>query len=360
MQRILHITACTYTGGGVIKKIVNIVTNDIQNQHHILFIWYSVPFEKCQKMINYLTSLEIKFNFIYRKNFFKSILPLHLYLKENKFEILHYYSDNLSLMGHFVKLLGNHTQAARSLEGFPTYYAYPIRKLVNWALSSCENFIAISHAVADSYIEMYPAIKKETCTVIYNAPINVECSNSNIEKREGLLCIGTLTEQKQIAVAIHTIERLLNVYQRPLSLYILGEGDEKQTLIKLAKELGVSDLVKFIGVVDNPCPYFNRCRIFLHPAYNEGFGLVVVEAMYANIVVLGANSGALPEIIKDQESGFLLPLKSPDVWAKKINEIYDDITLLKQMGNRAHDIVIDRFSQNQHIRGYVNFYNSIK
>lgn len=138
----------------------------------------------------------------------------------------------------------------------------------------------------------------------------------------------------------------------------MGEGNDKSKLQNLTKDLAVEDLVHFEGVVTNPESYYDKCRLFLHPAYNEGFGLVLIEAMKMELGVLVANSGALPEIVEDGKTGYILPLKQPEVWADKINEIYDDLDLLRQIGKQASLSVEENFSVERHINGYINFYKS--
>ena len=100
--------------------------------------------------------------------------------------------------------------------------------------------------------------------------------------------------------------------------------------------------------------------MFIHPAYNEGFGLVVLEAMKMEMGILVANSGALSEIVEEGKTGYILPLRNPEVWAKKINELYDQDSLLDKMGKEALRVVESTFSLKQHIDGYTDFYYSVK
>ena len=181
--------------------------------------------------------------------------------------------------------------------------------------------------------------------------------HNDVSVRNGIICVGALTNQKQFDVAIHIVSILKNKYKKEIPLYVLGAGTDKGKLQNLTKDLAIEDLVHFEGIVTNPESYYDKCRLFLHPAYNEGFGLVLIEAMKMELGVLVANSGALPEVVDDGRTGYILPLRNPEIWAKKIIEIYDDLDLLRKIGKQASISVEEHFSIERHINGYKNFYN---
>lgn len=357
-MKILHVYSGIYTGGGIIKKIINLVTTDRKNTHELYFIWYSDPLNKRLQMMKYLKSQNIDFNFTYHKSIWTSVPDFYNYLKNNQYDAVHFYTDNVMVIGKIVKLMGIKHHYVRSFEGAPMYVKFPHKYLINWALTSCKDFVSISKYVENSYSVAYSSLKNKNKTVVYNAMVHNLQKHNDVLERDGIICVGTLTNQKQFDVAIHIVSILKNRYKKEISLYILGEGNDKSKLQNLTKDLAVEDLVHFEGVVTNPESYYDKCRLFLHPAYNEGFGLVLIEAMKMELGVLVANSGALPEIVEDGKTGYILPLKQPEVWADKINEIYDDLDLLRQIGKQASLSVEENFSVERHINGYINFYKS--
>lgn len=359
MKKILHINSVIYTGGGIIKKIIHLIENDKENEHVIFFAWYSDPDNKRSDIIKLLNELGIKFDYIYHNSIWASIPDFYKYLKNHSYDILHYYTDNVLVLGKIVQLMGINTPAVRSLEGFPLYTHFPQKQLVNWAFTSCHHIVSISRFVELRNCEVYSSLKECNKTVIYNAPIgNLEIKNI-IDKRNGLICVGRLDKQKQFDVAIEIVSILKHKYGRHINLLIVGDGADKPKLIKLTQKLNVSELVELTGIVDDPTAYYDSSRIFLHPAYNEGFGLVVTEAMSMGLCVLVSNSGALPEIIENGKTGYILPLKDAESWAALIDKIYDNKKLLENLGNAAHKRVNEKFSSELHIKGYNNFYNSI-
>ena len=355
-MKILHIYSGTYTGGGIIKKMINLITHDYSNNHELYFIWYSDSQNKRFDMMEYLNELQIKYQYIYHKNIWFNIPNLYCHLKRNSYDIIHFYTDNVMVLGKIVQLMGIKQKYVRSFEGAPMYTKFPQKQLVNWALSSCRNFASISEFVKNSYVQTYSSLKGTNQIVIYNTLVHKMQRHKSIIDREGIICVGALTNQKQFDVVINAISILKVKYDKKIPLYILGNGSDKDKLCALAKKLGVESLIHFEGVINDPEPYYDRCKLFVHPAYDEGFGLVILEAMLMELGIIVANSGALPEIIENGKTGYILPLKEPEIWASKINELYFNNFLVEEIGERAHNVAVTRFSQQQHIDSYINFY----
>ena len=359
-MRILHVYSGVYTGGGIIKKIINLAKNDTANTHELLFIWYSDPMNKRFEMMTYLDNAKIKFNYTYHKSIWLNIPWVLRFFKRNHYDLIHFYTDNVMVIGKIVKVLGAKPKYVRSLEGAPMYTKFPTKQLINWALTSSNDFISISEYVKNAYLTTYSSLKGDNISVVYNALVHRLERHKTQSERDGIICVGTLTDQKQFDNAIKTIAILKDSYHKKIPLYILGNGNDKEKLQCLAKTLKIDDLIHFVGNVNNPEAYYDRCKLFIHPAYNEGFGLVVLEAMKMEMGILVANSGALSEIVEEGKTGYILPLRNPEVWAKKINELYDQDSLLDKMGKEALRVVESTFSLKQHIDGYTDFYYSVK
>lgn len=355
-MKILHIYSGTYTGGGIIKKMINLITNDSSNNHELYFIWYSDPQGKRYDMMAYLNDLQVEYRYTYHKSIWFNIPDLYRHLKRNNYDVIHFYTDNVMILGKIVQLMGIKQKYVRSFEGAPMYTKFPQKQLVNWALTSCRNFASISKYVKSSYTQIYPSLKGTNQVVIYNTLVHKMQRHTCITDREGIICVGTLTDQKQFDVAIKAISIIKAKYDKEIPLYILGNGNDKDKLRALAKKLDIENLIHFEGVINNPEAYYDRCKLFIHPAYNEGFGLVVLEAMMMELGVIVSNSGALSEIIEDGQTGYILPLKKPEIWAEKINEFYINNSLIEKMGRKAHNVVVTRFSLHRHIDNYINFY----
>jgi glycosyltransferase involved in cell wall biosynthesis len=118
-----------------------------------------------------------------------------------------------------------------------------------------------------------------------------------------LLAIARLTSQKGIDVAIQA----LSVGDDDTVLVVLGEGPERKALEELAATLDLQSRVFLPGRVPDVAAWLRRADVLVHPARWEGFGLGVLEAMLAGLPVVASDVSALPELVLDGVTGFLVP-----------------------------------------------------
>jgi glycosyltransferase involved in cell wall biosynthesis len=122
-----------------------------------------------------------------------------------------------------------------------------------------------------------------------------------------VLAIARLTAQKGIDVAV----RALAALPEDTVLVVLGEGPERPTLERLARELEVESRVFLPGRVPDVAAWLRRASALVHPARWEGFGLGVLEAMLAGLPVVATNVSSLPELVADGETGLLVAPDDP-------------------------------------------------
>src|SRR5207249_4804916 len=118
-----------------------------------------------------------------------------------------------------------------------------------------------------------------------------------------LLSIARLTPQKGIDVAVSALKALPD----DTVLVVLGEGPERRALEQLAATLGLQSRVFLPGRVPDVAAWLRRAAVLVHPARWEGFGLGVLEAMLAELPVVASDVSALPELVVDEVTGFLVP-----------------------------------------------------
>ena len=117
-----------------------------------------------------------------------------------------------------------------------------------------------------------------------------------------LLAVARLVPQKGIDVAI----RALPLLPDDTVLVVLGEGPERDLLVRLARELGVEQRGFLLGRVPDVAEWLRRATLLVHPARWEGFGLGVLEAMLAGLPVVATSVSSLPELVVDGETGILV------------------------------------------------------
>jgi phosphatidylinositol alpha-1,6-mannosyltransferase len=94
----------------------------------------------------------------------------------------------------------------------------------------------------------------------------------------------------------------------PLTLQIVGSGDDSERLRAVASSLGIQDFIRFRGSLTDAEleQVYSESHVFVMPSKKEGFGIVYLEAMATGLPCIGANHGGVPEVIEHGKSGFLV------------------------------------------------------
>ena len=133
------------------------------------------------------------------------------------------------------------------------------------------------------------------------------------------VCAGRLIPQKGTDLVI----RALAVYRRqfgPCTLWIIGDGPEREGLDELSRRLGVEDAVTFLGTVDHQTlkGAFQACQAFVFPTLQDFVGRVVVESLSAGApVVASPNTGAVGTIVHDGVNGIVVDPRDASAWPRR-------------------------------------------
>lgn len=126
-----------------------------------------------------------------------------------------------------------------------------------------------------------------------------------------------------IKIFAKVIERI------PSKLLMVGDGGERTECEQLARDLGVSDNVRFLGKQDAIEEILSVSDLFLMPSQSESFGLAALEAMACKVPVVSSNAGGLPELNVDGVTGFLKEVGDVDGMAERAIYILEDENRLK-------------------------------
>ncbi len=169
--------------------------------------------------------------------------------------------------------------------------------------------------------------------------------------RDELLFVGRLVERKGAAFAIRALAELA-AGGRSSRLTIVGGGPDRRMLGELAHLLGVAGRVTFTGALPprDVRDRYRRAGILVMPAVTdwkgeqEGFGMVIVEAMAFGVPVVATRSGGIPDILRDGENGLLVAERDPAALAQAIARLADEPELAVRLAEAGRRDVRDRFA----------------
>jgi glycosyltransferase involved in cell wall biosynthesis len=180
----------------------------------------------------------------------------------------------------------------------------------------------------------------------------------NIEKTSQSLIIffaGTIESYKGIKYLLKGMQIVQKSYP-DVKLILAGAGREFEHFKALAEKLGLNGNVEFLGPVDfnNMPKLYQKCDIFCLPSMFEAFGMSIIQAMSCGKPVVSTRVGGIPEIIKEEKSGMLVPPGDAESLACAIIRLAKNKTLRQKMGvyNRKlctakydWDVIVGRFEE---------------
>jgi glycosyltransferase involved in cell wall biosynthesis len=163
-----------------------------------------------------------------------------------------------------------------------------------------------------------------------------------------ILYVGRLDVDKQTGLLIKTMALVVKKVQ--CHLILIGEGKEIDDLKKMVKDLQIENHVTFTGFISNDSDLLPRiyqnATVFTNPCSIEAQGISVLEALATGLPIVAANGGALPELIKNNQNGYLFEPGNVEDLAAKLIKILTDQNLAKKMGEKSLEIVESHMFEN--------------
>lgn len=150
-----------------------------------------------------------------------------------------------------------------------------------------------------------------------------------------ILQLGRMVPRKGVDTVVQALSLLKNAHEKKIRLLIVGgESEEPDPTItpevgrlqKMAQELGVEDLVTFVGRRnrDQLKYYYNAADVFISVPWYEPFGITPLEAMACGTPVIGSKVGGIKFSVEDDKTGYLIPPKNPEKLAEKITQLLNN------------------------------------
>lgn len=160
------------------------------------------------------------------------------------------------------------------------------------------------------------------------------------------LCVGRLIPIKGHVVLLRAFRQALDV--RPdLRLDIAGRGALEHGLKDLTRQLGLTESVRFLGHVTPIQEAIESSFAVVVPSLGEGFGMVALEAMERARPVIAAAIGGLEDLIRDGETGLLVPAGEAEPLAQAMLALAADPAYAEALGAEARRRALERFPENR-------------
>ena len=173
------------------------------------------------------------------------------------------------------------------------------------------------------------------------------------------LFLGLIGARKGVFDLLKSIRKLAEQDCRP-PLRICGNGDVEK-LESDIREYGLDDKIRYLGWLTGAArsQVMETSHVLILPSYAEGAPMSVLEGMAAGMPIISTRVGALPEMVEDGISGFLIEPGDIPALATAIERLHSDANLWTQMSQRSYQIARERFSLAAHKRNLLAAYRSL-
>lgn len=241
-------------------------------------------------------------------------------------------------------------------------------KLDKWSLKGAYRVVTVCQPFANHLAKL--GVRKNKITILHNsvkpfvAPPAEEVERTwrklGIADDEAIiLSVGRLSQEKGHADLIRAAAILSGLPNAPrFRVVIVGDGPEREPLLRLASELGVQQRIKLAGFQRDMSPYYAMATVLAVPSHSEGSPNVVLEAMAAGLPIVANEVGGIPEILEQDATGLMVTPRSPDAMAGGILRVLTDDELRERIAATAKECAATEYTPQAYRRALVEFYQS--
>jgi glycosyltransferase involved in cell wall biosynthesis len=306
----------------------------------------------------------------------RSLLALARLIRQLRPHVVHTHTAKAGFVGRLAALAVRprpivvHTYHGHVLEGYfgraqTALYRFLERRLA--AVSDC--LIGVSQATVDDLVRLGIAPRDRFRVV----PIGLELERfarpdpravSAFRERSGVTdgdvlvgYVGRLVPIKRVDLALRALARARN-RGASFRLAVVGDGECRQQLERQATELGLGDAVRFFGYLQDVTAAAGALDIALLSSDNEGTPVSLIEAGAASRPAVATDVGGVPDVVVPG-AGVLVPPQDDVAMADALIRLAADPQLRADMGARAHEHVMARFTIDRLLQDVEGLYDEL-
>lgn len=213
---------------------------------------------------------------------------------------------------------------------------------LNWG----KKIICVSKAVQDDLVSNF-SFNREMTKIIHSGVEIPDCTQTlSVLDPNHIPVVGTagpLEETKGISFFLKAAKIILDK-KLTAEFLVAGTGPEEFKLRRLAQELGINTHITFVPKIYDFNASITALDIFCLPSLTQGLGTIMLEAMARGKPVIASGVGGVFTVLKDQESGIIVPPSDSQALAEAIESLLNDPMLARTMGKTGRRLVETRFN----------------
>jgi len=279
------------------------------------------------------------------------LIKLILFLKKNKFKIVHNYGHTANIVGRFGSILSKVPIVIAGERNSPKFIKSSFAYIIDKMLYPFTSALISNSKHGKSYWVKNKLIFKNKAWVVHNG-LKIKNNFQRKFKRNkiyNLISVGDLNEQKNhyflLNIVSNLIKKKINV-----RLTIIGDGPKKNKLNEIIKRLNLQRHVILKGYKLNIHNELKNSDIYLHSALYEGLPNAIMEAMSMSLPCITTNADGCDELIKNKFNGVIVKNNNEKLFTLELISLIENMYLRKKYGSRAFKTINNEFSVEKFIR----------
>ena len=358
-------------GSGIIATELGIKL--AERGHDIHFITSNIPF-RIRKPLPNITFHQVEVNqyavFQYPPYDITLSTKISDVIQEYDLDILHmHYAVPHAVCGILAKQMsGKDVKIMTTLHGTDITvlgYDHSLKNAIKFGIEESDIVTSVSRSLAQQTYEIIDTDKE--IVPIYNFVRENEfptCHNEELKESYGiapeekvLIHVSNFRKVKRIDTIIETFAKVRE--RIPSNLILLGDGPELLDMRQKARELDVEEHVLFLGKQNDVSAFYQLSDLVLLLSEKESFGLTLLEAMKTGVLPIGTNAGGIKEVIKHEETGYIVDIGDSEQAAQYAIRLLEDEALYTEMQSRMLDDIRDRFASELITDQYEHYYQKM-
>jgi glycosyltransferase involved in cell wall biosynthesis len=175
-----------------------------------------------------------------------------------------------------------------------------------------------------------------------------------------ILMVGNLLAGKGHELVLRAFRRVKDVHPE-LHCRIIGEGADRDRFVRLARDLGISDQVHFLGRRSRAevAEAMRNCKVFVLPSRYEGLGCVYLEAMACGKPVIACRGQGIDEVVDHGNNGWLIPVDGLEELVQGLQLLLGNAELRGRIGLAARQTILDELTLSRQAENLSKIYRDV-
>ena len=305
-------------------------------------------------------------------NDIRAFLYLYKLIKKENFTIIHTHSSKAGFLGRIAAMLNKTPIVIHTIHGFAFHdYMNSFKKnifiyLEKLSAKWTHGLVTVSNLNKKKVVDLGIAPIEKLKNIYSGIDLTLFINEKNDQFRKELNLdsnhlllgsVGRLSNQKD---PITMIEAFCIVIKRFPSahLTLVGDGELRDEILIKINQLQLNGRVHLTGNKNDPWKIYHSLDLFIMSSIYEGLGRSITEALSCGVPVVCTSVEGVPEIVRDNETGILVPPKDPGALATGIINSLNDMDNAKRMAEEGRKFVNENFDVNKMVDDIDSLYDT--